>query len=130
MHNLLEIETTKNKEVVSLTHKIEELVQKSDIQNGLCHIFVAHTTCAVTTADLDPGTDLDMLDAYTGMVPDKNYRHPHDPSHVGDHIMASAIGPQVTIPVQKGRLILGQWQEVVLIEFSGPRLRSVYITVH
>jgi secondary thiamine-phosphate synthase enzyme len=74
---------------------------------------------------LDPGTDQDMLDAFEEMLPKLNYRHPHDPSHVGDHIMSSIIGPSVMVHVKNGKLVLGTWQRVVLVEFYGPRDRTL-----
>lgn len=118
------IETKKHRQVVDITNLVaKELVEGS----GLCHLFLTHTTAALTTADLDPGTDLDMLDAYEVMFPKLNYRHPHDPSHVGDHIMSSLIGTSLTLPVENGKLILGTWQRVVLIEFDGPKERELII---
>ncbi|MCH7952164.1 YjbQ family protein [Patescibacteria group bacterium] len=124
MHQLT-ITTTKHKEIVDITEEVNSLIQKQSWEEGICHLFVKHTTAALTTADLDPGTDLDMLDAFEEMIPKLKYRHPHDPSHVGDHIMSSLIGPSVTMPVQNGKLQLGTWQRVVLIEFYGPRERTI-----
>src|SRR5947207_12774152 len=56
----------------------------------------------LTTADLDPGTDLDMLDAFEKLIPHLNYRHPHNPAHVPDHILASLIGPSLVLPLENG----------------------------
>ena len=70
-----------------------------------------------------------MLDAFERIIPKLNYRHPHDPSHVGDHIMASIIGSDVTVPFEEKELVLGSWQRVVLIEFNGPRERQVVTTI-
>src|SRR5581483_7304585 len=94
------------------------------------NVFAAHTTCALTTADLDPGTDEDLLDALHKIIPKLKYRHPHDPSHehVHSHLASSIIGPGVTIPVKEGRLALGTWQRIVLIELDGPRERTVIVT--
>ena len=124
MHQLT-ITTTKHKEIVDITEEVNSLIQKQSWEEGICHLFVKHTTAALTTADLDPGTDLDMLDAFEEMIPKLKYRHPHDPSHVGDHIMSSIIGPSAIVPVQNGKLQLGTWQRVVLIEFYGPRERTI-----
>ncbi len=95
----------------------------------MCHLTVLHTTAALTTADLDPGTDLDLLDAFEAMVPKLRYRHPHDPSHVGDHILSALIGTSVTQPVENGRLVLGTWQRIVLVELDGPRTRQVVVSL-
>lgn len=120
--------TGKKKEVLDITERVEELVGKEGMGNGLCHLFLTHTTAALTTADLDPGTDLDMLDAFEEMVPKLAYRHPHDPSHVPDHILSSLIGTSLLVPVREGGLVLGTWQRVVLIEFDGPREREVVVS--
>ena len=90
-----------------------------------CHLFVLHTTAALTIADLDPGTDLDLLDALDTLVPKLRYRHPHDPSHVSDHILSSLIGTSLSVPVEGGELILGTWQRIILVEFDGPRSRQI-----
>jgi secondary thiamine-phosphate synthase enzyme len=121
------IATEKRKQVVDITDEINDSVKKTGVKSGLCHLYVTHTTCCLTTADLDPGTDLDMLDAYEKMIPKLKYRHPHDPSHVSDHILSSLIGPSVSIPIEKSSLVLGTWQRVVLIEFYGPREREIIV---
>lgn len=123
------IQTQKKKQVVDITDEIEAELVKQNFRDGLCHAFVLHTTCAITTADLDPGTDEDMLDAFEAMIPKLKYRHPHNPAHVGDHIMSSIIGPSLTVPVENGKLILGEWQRVVLVELNGPREREVRVNL-
>lgn len=123
------ISTKKKDEVVDITDLINIELGKLKIKEGLCHIFLKHTTAAITTADLDPGTDLDMLDAFRGMIPQLNYRHPHDPSHVSDHILSALIGTSLALPIKSGELILGTWQRVVLIEFNGPREREILIGI-
>lgn len=120
----LSIETKKQKQVIDIT---DEIIKNLEIQNGLCHLFLTHTTAALTTADLDPGTDLDMIDAFTQMIPKLAYRHPHNPAHVPDHILSSLMGTSLTIPVANGQLSLGTWQRVVLIELDGPRQRQIIL---
>jgi len=126
---MIVIKTKKHKEVIDITEKINELLKKENQEEGLVFLFTLHTTCALTTADLDPGTDLDMLDAFENMIPRLKYRHPHDPSHVGDHIMSSIIGTSLALPFENKNLILGTWQRVVLIELNGPRERNIYIKI-
>ena len=126
----LSIQTTKPKEVIDITNKVQAALEKSDASQGICNIYVAHTTCALTTMDLDPGTDVDFLQALDKIFPSGNYHHPHDPSHVGEHIMASIIGPSVSIPFINHKLILGTWQRVVLVELSGPRDRNLIVSVN
>jgi secondary thiamine-phosphate synthase enzyme len=125
----LTIATNKKREVIDITEVVEKSLN-SELSggSGLCHLSVLHTTAALTCADLDPGTDLDMLDAFEVMIPKLPYRHPHDPSHVPDHILSALIGTNITLAVDNGELALGQWQRVVLMEFDGPRKRSITLT--
>src|SRR2546428_11357000 len=126
----LKIKTHKKKEVLDITDTVEKaLGRRNSSDSGICNLFVLHTTAAMTTADLDPGTDLDMLDAFEAMVPKLRYRHPHDPAHVPDHILSSLIGTSVAIPFERGRMLLGTWQRVVLIELDGPREREIVLTI-
>jgi len=122
----LRVTTSQKDQVVDITSEVQSHLEADE---GVCTVFAAHTTCAVTTADLDPGTDLDMLEAFRKLLPEMRYRHPHDPSHTPDHILATLLGPSVTVPVHAGRLVLGVWQRIVLIELDGPRERELYVTV-
>jgi secondary thiamine-phosphate synthase enzyme len=126
--NRLTFKTRKKRDVVDITDKIEDLLADSKA-TGICNLLVLHTTAALTTADLDPGTDLDLLDAFEAMVPKLKYRHPHNPAHVGDHILSALVGTSVALPFEKGKLLLGVWQRVVLVEFDGPRDRHVVMTI-
>jgi len=126
---IIKIKSQKNKEIVDITEKINEILKKQKIDSGLIFIFALHTTCAITTADLDPGTDLDYLDAINAMIPKLKYRHPHDPSHVGDHIMSSIIGASLILPFEDKNLILGTWQRVILVELDGPRERKIFVKI-
>ena len=124
MHRI-SVQTTQKREVIDITDKISSLLGDSA---ALSHIFVMHTTAAITTMDLDPGTDLDFLEALDGLLPDINWRHPHDPAHTPDHLLASLIGPDVSVPSEDGQLLLGTWQRIVLVEFDGPRERTITVS--
>lgn len=123
------IKTSKSKEIIDITDEVKSLIHKSKVEDGICHLFITHTTAALTTADLDPGTDLDFLDFLEKIKPLIKYRHPHNPSHAPDHILSSIIGVSLTVPVQNGRLILGSWQRIVLVELDGPRSRTIIISI-
>jgi secondary thiamine-phosphate synthase enzyme len=124
----LKVKTKKAREIVDITDDVGKLISKIKLQDGLCFLFVLHTTAALTTADLDPGTDLDMLDAFDAIIPKLNYRHPHDPEHVPEHILATLIGASVSAPFHDGELVLGTWQRIVLVEMSGPRTREIVVS--
>jgi secondary thiamine-phosphate synthase enzyme len=123
--NDLQIDTDKNRQVIDLTEQVQGFITPDA---SLVTVFVAHTTCAITTADLDPGTDEDLLDAVWQMIPKLMYRHPHNPAHVPAHLASSIIGPSVTVPVKNGKLILGTWQRIILVELDGPRQRNIVVT--
>ena len=125
----LTIKTRKKREVLDITDLVGEQLVRSSISTGVCNLLVLHTTAALTTADLDPGTDLDLLDAFEAMIPKLRYRHPHNPAHVGDHIMSALIGTSVSLPFERKKFLLGIWQRVVLIELDGPRERQIALSV-
>lgn len=116
------VATHRKREIVDITDQVKALLPDS---SGICCLNVLHTTAALTTADLDPGTDLDMLDAFEAMMPKLRYRHPHNPQHVPDHILSTLIGTGLTLPVENGALVLGTWQRVILVELDGPRPREL-----
>jgi len=122
--NRITINTNKQKEVLDIT---EDINLQLKISAGMVFVFVTHTTAALTTADLDPGTDLDFLDAIDAIAPNLKYRHPHNPAHTNDHIMSSLIGSSISVPVTKGKLVLGTWQRIVLVELDGPRERNIVV---
>ena len=127
--NRLSIKTRKKREVLDITDVVEEQLGKNGSASGVCHLLILHTTAALTTADLDPGTDLDMLDAFEGMIPKLRYRHPHNPAHVPDHILSALIGTSLSLPFDKKKLLLGTWQRVVLVELDGPRERELALSI-
>ncbi|HTV16544.1 MAG TPA: secondary thiamine-phosphate synthase enzyme YjbQ [Acidobacteriaceae bacterium] len=123
MHKL-SVATHKKREILDITEQVEKHLPR---ESGICFLNVLHTTAALATADLDPGTDLDMLDAFEAMIPKLRYRHPHNPQHVPDHILSTLIGTGLTLPVESGSLVLGTWQRVILVELDGPRKRELVL---
>ncbi|SRR6266404_8274443 len=121
------VRTKRKDEVLDITESVETFLREVEAEEGVCTIFVSHSTCALTTADLDPGTDLDFLDALRHLLPHIAYRHPHDPSHTPDHILSSIIGSSLAVPYKNRRPLLGTWQRIVLVELDGPRQRTVHI---
>lgn len=124
---ILILKTKHKKEILDITDQLNFEIKNNKIKEGLIYLFLLHTTAALTTADLDPGTDLDMLDAFEYMIPKLNYRHFHNPMHVGDHILSSVIGSSLILPIKDNKLLLGTWQRVVLVEFNGPQERKIFL---
>ena len=129
MGEVLRINTGSLKEVVDLTDQLQSLIRKAKMQEGICSIFVTHTTAALTTGEIGEGTEKDLLEVVEQMVPSIRFRHAHDPSHAWSHMASSILGPSLTIPVSGGKLVLGTWQSVMLVELDGPRERTIHVTL-
>ena len=125
----LDIRTNAREEMVDLTPKIEAVVAASGVADGLCTVFVPHTTAGVTiNENADPDVREDILAALRRTVPDGvPYRHGEGNSPA--HIKASLVGSSVTVIVEGGRLRLGTWQGIQLCEFDGPRARKVWVKI-
>lgn len=129
MLHTLEVRTGGKTEFVDLTARVQEVVSQSGVNEGLCHIFVPHTTAGVTiNENADPSVKADILMVLNKLISDQEpYRHLEGNSPA--HIKASLIGPQLTVLVSGGRLLLGTWQGVFFCEFDGPRSRRLHVKV-
>jgi len=123
------ISTRRNKEVIDITDRVRECVSQAGAESGLCNIFVMHTTAGLTTGEATEGTDEDLMEVLEQIIPKIKFRHHHDPSHAPDHMISSIVGASVTVPIIKGKLQLGTWQSVLLVESNGPRERRVVVTI-
>lgn len=125
----LRIKTERLKQIVDLTDGVQAVITKSKMTQGACCLFIGHTTAALTTGEVGEGTEEDLLDVVEAVIPKLDFRHAHDPSHAWSHMAASLLGPSLVIPVAGGKLVLGTWQSVLLVELDGPRQRNVYVTL-
>lgn len=125
----LKIKTDRLKQVVDLTDRVNALIAKRKMTEGLCCLFVTHTTACLTTGEVGEGTEKDLLDVVQDMIPKIDFRHGHDPSHAWSHMASSILGPSLSVPVSSGKLVLGTWQSVLLVELDGPRDRDVHVTL-
>ncbi len=129
MGEVLHIRTTAAKEIVDLTDRLQTVIRKANLQEGLCVLFVTHTTAAITTGEIGEGTDDDLLEVVEEMIPRIRFQHAHNPAHAWSHMASSILGPSLTVPVSAGKPVLGTWQSVMLIELDGPRERTVHVTM-
>ena len=95
MSEHLRVSTSSRKQVVDLTERIEGLIRKAKMSEGLCSLFVSHTTAALTTGEIGEGTEEDFLQVVEQMIPRIQFRHAHDPSHAWSHMASSIIGPSL-----------------------------------
>jgi len=121
-------------DVVDITAKVRLLVNQSGVESGIAHVFVAGATAGLTTIEYEPGAVADLKDAFSRMAPrDMEYAHN---ARWGDgnghsHVRAALLGPDITVPVRNGDLLLGTWQQIILVEFdTRSRNREIYITIY
>jgi secondary thiamine-phosphate synthase enzyme len=129
MIHTLSVPTHHRTEMVDITARIQELVRDSGVEEGVCHIFEAHTTAGLTiNENADPSVQSDILMVLNKIISDREaYRHLEGNSPA--HLKASLMGPQLTVLISHGRLLLGTWQGVFLCEFDGPRTRKVHLKI-
>lgn len=124
----LEVRTRAHGELQDITSQVERAVSESGAQEGVCHLFVPHTTAGLTlNENWDPDVRGDLVRALAEMVPDLPYRHGEGNSPA--HLMSTLVGASETLLVSKGRLVLGSWQGIYLAEFDGPRRRRVLVKI-
>ena len=125
----LDIRTRAREEIVDLTSEVQGVVASSGVKDGLCLIFVPHTTAGVTiNENADPDVRADILTALRRAIPD-SLPFAHSEGNSPAHAKASLIGSSVTVIVADGKLLLGTWQGIQFCEFDGPRSRKLYVQV-
>ena len=126
----LRIKTSRKCQVINITPQVTEIVNRVGISDGICHVYVSHTTAAITiNENADPNIGEDLVEALNRLIPEGIWQHDKIDTNGAAHIKASIIGPNESIPVRHGKLLLGTWQAVMLVEFDGPRERQLLITV-
>ena len=123
------IKTNTQTQILDITTQVQKVVGESGIAEGLCCVFVSHTTAGVTiNENADPSVKQDIVMELNKVIPfDDNYSHLEGNSAA--HIKASIIGSSVNIPVKNNYLLLGTWQGIYFCEFDGPRQRHFYIKI-
>ncbi len=121
------IKTSARFEMIDITDRVAALLRESGIRQGICHVFVPHTTAAITiNENADPDVPRDILAALDRIVPLSD-RYRHTEGNSAAHIKASLFGASETVLIDDGTLVLGTWQSLFLCEFDGPRTRKVLI---
>ncbi len=123
----VQVKSSQREEMIDLTPLVKKVIANNSYKDGICLIFVPHTTCGVTiNENADPDVIHDLTAMLSKIVPQKaSYQHLEGNSDA--HIKSSIIGPSQQVIVSEGRLCLGTWQGVFLCEFDGPRQRKVWI---
>jgi secondary thiamine-phosphate synthase enzyme len=125
----LAVRTRRRSELIDITESVQSIVRRSGSTDGLCHVFVPHTTAAVTINEkADPDVARDIEETFSKLVPEgEGYRHTEGNSDA--HIKSSLVGVSAFVPIRGGDLVLGTWQALFFCEFDGPRSRRCLIQI-
>ena len=129
MLQTFEVQTSAKADLIDITRFVQEAVRKAKVAEGICVIFVPHTTAGITiNENADPAVSRDIVMVLNKIVPSQgSYQHLEGNSPA--HIKASMIGFSQTVFVASGKLVLGTWQAIFFCEFDGPRSRKVHVNV-
>ena len=130
MQRQFRVRSRQKYEMIDITAQVAAIVAESEVDEGMCSVFVPHATAAVIINENDdPQVCTDVLDLLGRLIPEGVWRHDRVDGNAAAHIKASILGPSETIPVAAGRLLLGTWQAIMIVDLDGPRERGVVVTV-
>jgi len=126
-----EISTSRRIQAVDITDKIEEIVKKSGLKNGICQIFVPHATAGIILEEAEPGLMKDIEKTVDDIFPKgAGYEHDRIDDNANSHLASGFFGQSRILPIKDRRIVRGTWQRPMLLEFDGPRsVRRVFVTV-
>ena len=126
----IDIRTGRQTELVPITNDVQRIVRESGVENGICTLYVPHTTAAVTiNENADPMVAHDILRVVDERIPFRDGRYRHMEGNSAAHVKACLFGASETVPIVNGRLALGTWQGILFCEFDGPRNRQIYVKI-
>src|SRR3972149_6262746 len=130
MQETFRIKTRKSQEVVDITRQVADVVARARADEGICPVFVRHATAAIIiNENADPGFRADVVTALDKLFPQGIWEHDKVDDNGAAHLKAAILGPSETVPVSAGRLLLGTWQGIALVECDGPREREVLVDI-
>ena len=122
------VKTVRRHQIVDITAQVARFVAGHAPAEGICWVYAPHATAAITiNENADPQVCEDILDALGKLVPQGVWRHDRVDGNADAHIKAAIIGPGQAIPVEAGKLLLGTWQAIMLVELDGPRTRTIHV---
>ena len=125
----LDVTTRTRTEFVDVTSQIQGIIGQNEVKEGICYLYVPHTTAAVTINEsADRNVVEDIIFMLNKVIPFES-KYLHSEGNSAAHIKASIVGPSETIPIENGRLMLGTWQGIFFCEFDGPRRRQMLVKV-
>ncbi len=129
MFTTLQVKSSQRSQMIDVTGQVQGVVSSSGVKEGICYLYVPHTTSAITINEgADPNVVVDILTTLDRLVPWRNnYRHME--GNAAAHIKTSLMGSSERIFISNGKLVLGTWQRIFFCEFDGPRTRKLHVKV-
>ena len=120
-----------NSEIVDITERVTAILAQSNLREGLATVFVSGSTASITTTEFEPGLRRDIPEALQRLAPQGARYHHDDTWHDGNghsHVRAAFMGPSLTVPFSQGELLLGTWQQIVIVDHDNrPRDRTIFV---
>lgn len=116
-------------QLINITDRVESVVVKSKIKEGLCLIFVPHSTAAIILTENESGLKNDWLKILKKLVDGKEFEHDRIDDNADSHLLSGLLGQGKVLPIENGRMIHGTWQQIFLVELDGPRTRRVNVKI-
>lgn len=130
MQQTISVRTAKRREVIDITREVARVVATAKAKEGVCTVFARHATAAVIiNENADPGFRADVLALLDKLIPEGVWEHDKVDDNGAAHLGATLLGPFQVVPVRDGRLLLGTWQGIALVELDGPRSREIVVDV-
>ena len=126
----LPVKTARRAEIVDVTHAVRRAVRAADVKEGMAIIYIPHTTAAITiNENYDPDVKSDLLAKLEALIPKAESYYRHDEGNSDSHLKTALVGSTVTVLIEAGEVVLGQWQGIQFCEFDGPREREMWVKI-
>jgi secondary thiamine-phosphate synthase enzyme len=130
MRETIQISTSSHNALYDITDQVRKIIDSSEVQDGIVHIYVRHATAAIMIQEnWDDSVQTDVIHLLKKMIPDGVWLHDRQDGNGDAHLKSGLVGPSETVPIVNGTMALGRWQNIFLCEFDGPKKREILITV-
>jgi secondary thiamine-phosphate synthase enzyme len=129
MKKQLTIETENRFQLIDITNQVEAIVAQGKVKNGLCLVFVPHSTAAIILTENESGLKNDWLKILKKLVEGEEFEHDRIDDNAESHLLSGLLGQGKILPIEDGHLVRGTWQQIFLVELDGPRTRKVTVKI-
>ncbi len=129
MNAHLSINSSERYQLIDITGQVEEIAAKSKTENGLCLIFVPHSTAAIILTENERGLVNDWLKILKKLVAGEKFKHDRIDDNADSHILSGLLGQGKVLPIKNNQLVRGTWQQIFLVELDGPKTRRVVVKI-